>query len=117
MYFDNVPNLLQYVQAGTLRAIALTSDGRSEQFPNLPTVHESGLDGFVATYWNGVLAPAGTPLSVVNRLNARRTKKRIAAGVWNLPHRGSAEMGSRRQIGQHQGRLTRSSDRGRTQAG
>jgi tripartite-type tricarboxylate transporter receptor subunit TctC len=69
MYFDNVPNLLQYVQAGTLRAIALTSDSRSEQFPNLPTMLESGLDGFVATYWNGVLAPAGTPASVVNKLN------------------------------------------------
>jgi tripartite-type tricarboxylate transporter receptor subunit TctC len=70
MYFDNVPNLLQYVQAGTLRAIALTSDSRSEQFPNLPTILEGGLDGFVATYWNGVLAPAGTPASVVDKLNA-----------------------------------------------
>jgi tripartite-type tricarboxylate transporter receptor subunit TctC len=70
MYFDNVPNLLQYVQAGTLRAIALTSDSRSAQFPNLPTVLESGLNGFVATYWNGVLAPAGTPANVVNKLNA-----------------------------------------------
>jgi tripartite-type tricarboxylate transporter receptor subunit TctC len=70
MYFDNVPNLLQHVQAGTLRAIALTSDSRSEQFPNLPTMLESGLNGFVATYWNGVLAPAGTPADVVNKLNA-----------------------------------------------
>jgi tripartite-type tricarboxylate transporter receptor subunit TctC len=69
MYFDNVPNLLQHVQAGSLRAIALTSESRSEQFPNLPTVLESGLNGFVATYWNGVLAPAGTPADVVNKLN------------------------------------------------
>jgi tripartite-type tricarboxylate transporter receptor subunit TctC len=69
MYFDNVPNLLQHVQAGALRAIALTSESRSEQFPNLPTVLESGLNGFVATYWNGVLAPAGTPADVVNKLN------------------------------------------------
>jgi tripartite-type tricarboxylate transporter receptor subunit TctC len=70
MYFDNLPNLLQYVQAGTLKAIALTSDNRSEQFPNLPTMIESGLDGFVATYWNGLLAPAGTPASVVEKLNS-----------------------------------------------
>ena len=69
MYFDNVPNLLQHVQAGTLRVIALTSESRSDQFPNLQTVAESGLDGFVATYWNGVLAPAGTSASVVNTLN------------------------------------------------
>src|SRR5215212_2919548 len=70
MYFDNVPNLLQYVRAGTLKAIAMTSEGRSEQFPSLPTVRESGLDGFVATYWNGLLAPAGTPASVVEKLNS-----------------------------------------------
>jgi tripartite-type tricarboxylate transporter receptor subunit TctC len=69
MYFDNVPNLLQYVQAGTLKAIALTSENRSVEFPNLPTVHESGLNGFVATYWNGLLAPAGTPASIVEKLN------------------------------------------------
>jgi tripartite-type tricarboxylate transporter receptor subunit TctC len=70
MYFDNVANLLQYVQAGTLRAIALTSDVRSAQFPDLPTLAESGLPDFVATYWNGVLAPAGTPASVIDRLNS-----------------------------------------------
>jgi tripartite-type tricarboxylate transporter receptor subunit TctC len=70
MYFDNVPNLLQYVQAGTLRAIALTSDVRSAQFPELPTFAESGLPELVATYWNGVLAPAGTPASVIEKLNS-----------------------------------------------
>jgi tripartite-type tricarboxylate transporter receptor subunit TctC len=69
MFFDNVPNLLQNVQAGRLKAIALTSDSRSEQFPNLPTVLESGLDGFVATYWNGLLAPVGTPASAIGKLN------------------------------------------------
>jgi tripartite-type tricarboxylate transporter receptor subunit TctC len=70
IYFDNVANLLQYVQAGTLKPLALTSESRSEQFPHLPTMLESGLDGFVATYWNGVLAPAGTPTSIVTKLNA-----------------------------------------------
>jgi tripartite-type tricarboxylate transporter receptor subunit TctC len=70
IYFDNVANLLQYVQAGTLKPLALTSESRSEQFPHLPTMLESGLDGFVATYWNGVLAPAGTPTSIVTKLNS-----------------------------------------------
>jgi tripartite-type tricarboxylate transporter receptor subunit TctC len=68
-YFDNVPNLLQQVRAGQLRAMALTTEARDPQFPDLPTVAESGLKGFVATYWNGVLAPAGTPASVIATLN------------------------------------------------
>jgi tripartite-type tricarboxylate transporter receptor subunit TctC len=69
-YFDNVPNLLQQVRAGQLRAMALTTEARDPQFPDLPTVAESGLKGFVATYWNGMLAPAGTPTSVIATLNA-----------------------------------------------
>jgi len=68
-YFDNVPNLLQQVRAGQLRAMALTTEARDPQFPDLPTVAESGLKGFIATYWNGVLAPAGTPASVIAMLN------------------------------------------------
>jgi tripartite-type tricarboxylate transporter receptor subunit TctC len=68
-YFDNIPNVLQYVRVGQLRALALTTEARDPQFPDLPTVAESGLTGFVATYWNGVLAPAGTPASVIAKLN------------------------------------------------
>ena len=68
-YFDNVANLLQYVQAGKLRAIALTSETRSADHPELPTVLEGGLKGFVATYWNGMLAPARTPPNIVARLS------------------------------------------------
>ena len=69
-YFDNVPNLLQYVQAGNLRAIALTSEHRDPLYPDLPTVAESGLGGFVATYWNGVVAPAGTPAVIIEKLSS-----------------------------------------------
>src|SRR5262245_6212739 len=68
-YFDNVPNLLQYVRAGQLRPVALTTETRDPQLPDLPTVAESGLQGFVATYWNGMLAPAGTPAQVTAALN------------------------------------------------
>jgi tripartite-type tricarboxylate transporter receptor subunit TctC len=69
-YFDNIPNLLAYVQAGQLRALALTTEARDPLYPDLPTMAESGLAGFEATYWNGLLAPAGTPASVVDKLNA-----------------------------------------------
>ena len=69
-YFDNVTNVLQYIRGGQLRAIALTAEARDPQYPDWPTAAESGLIGFVATYWNGVLAPAGTPATVIATLNA-----------------------------------------------
>jgi tripartite-type tricarboxylate transporter receptor subunit TctC len=69
-YFDNVTNVLQYIRAGQLRALALTVEERDPQYPDWPTAAESGLTGFVATYWNGVLAPAGTPASIIAKLNA-----------------------------------------------
>ena len=68
-YFDNVTNVLQYIRAGQLRALALTVEARDPQYPDWPTAVESGLNGFVATYWNGVLAPAGTPPAIVAQLN------------------------------------------------
>jgi tripartite-type tricarboxylate transporter receptor subunit TctC len=53
-----------------LRALAITSLQRSQALPDLPTVAESGLPGFEATQWYGVMAPAGTPDNVVARLNS-----------------------------------------------
>ncbi len=69
LYFDNFANVLQHVQAGKLRALAVTSEARSPQASHLPTMAESGYPTIVATYWNGVLAPAGTPPAIVARLN------------------------------------------------
>jgi len=70
LYFDNLRNLLSFVQAGKLRALAVTSDARDQQVPDLPTMAETGFPSVVANYWNGVLAPAGTPAGIVARLNA-----------------------------------------------
>jgi len=72
--FDNLPSSLQQIKAGKLRAIAVTSAQRSPALPDLPTIAESGLPGFEATSWFGVLAPAGTPPAIVNRLNAEINK-------------------------------------------
>ena len=58
------------VKANRLRAIAVTSAKRSSFMPELPTVSESGLPGFEVVGWYGVLAPAGTPSVIVNRLHA-----------------------------------------------
>ena len=70
MYFDNFANVLQHVESGKLRALAVTGEARSPQLPDVPTMDESGFGGIAATYWNGMLAPAGTPPAIVARLNA-----------------------------------------------
>ena len=74
LMFDNLPSSLQQIKGGKLRAIAVTSAQRSPALPDIPTIAESGLPGFEATSWFGVLAPAGTPAAIVNRLNAEVDK-------------------------------------------
>ncbi|GAA5232966.1 Bug family tripartite tricarboxylate transporter substrate binding protein [Verticiella sediminum] len=66
---DPVYTLHKHVEAGTLRALAVTGSTRSELLPDVPTVQESGVEDFDIGYWMGVLAPAGTPTAVVERLS------------------------------------------------
>jgi tripartite-type tricarboxylate transporter receptor subunit TctC len=70
MFFDNIRNLQPFIQSGKLRALAVTSEKRHPEMPELPTMIESGIDNFVGFYWNGLLAPAGTPPAIVERINA-----------------------------------------------
>ena len=72
--FDNLPSSLALIKAGKLRAIAVTSMVRAPALPNVPTINESGLPGFEASSWFGVLAPAGTPAPIVARINAEVNK-------------------------------------------
>ena len=67
--FTTVASVAPYVLSGQLRALAVTSPERSPAFPNLPTVAESGVPGYVAESWYGLYVPAGTPADVVERLN------------------------------------------------
>ena len=62
--------LLTHIKANKVRGLAVTGTKRSPAFPGLPTVAESGLPGFEARQWYGVLAPAGTPKEIVTRLNS-----------------------------------------------
>jgi tripartite-type tricarboxylate transporter receptor subunit TctC len=66
--FVNITPQIQHVKSGKLRAIAVGSSERSVLFPDVPTVAESGLPGFVSESWNGLAAPAGTPRAVVEKL-------------------------------------------------
>ncbi|MEO8305376.1 MAG: tripartite tricarboxylate transporter substrate binding protein [Betaproteobacteria bacterium] len=66
----NMPPAVPLVKAGKLRALAVTTRTRSPLMPDVPTVAESGLAGYETVAWFGVLAPAGTPKDIVNRLSA-----------------------------------------------
>ena len=74
LMFDTMLSAMPHVKAGKLKALAITSSQRSPVAPHLPTVAESGLPGYEAIAWNGLLAPAGTPKDVVARLNTELKK-------------------------------------------
>jgi tripartite-type tricarboxylate transporter receptor subunit TctC len=69
LMFDAVTTMTEQVKAGKVKAIATTGKQRSSVLPDVPTVAESGLPGYEATIWLGLLAPKGTPAAIVNRLN------------------------------------------------
>jgi tripartite-type tricarboxylate transporter receptor subunit TctC len=79
--FSTLPSVAGFVKGGQLRAIAITADHRSPAFPDVPTVAEAGVPGFVVEGWYGLIAPAGTPADVLGVLNAS-VAKAIGAGVF-----------------------------------
>jgi len=70
MTFEGTGVLLPLIQAGKLRALAVTSAQRNPALPEVPTMVESGYPGFVTSGWTGLLAPAATPAPIVLKLNA-----------------------------------------------
>ncbi|MDM0120733.1 Bug family tripartite tricarboxylate transporter substrate binding protein [Variovorax arabinosiphilus] len=68
--FDNMPSAIPHVKGGKLRPLAVTTAKRSPALPDVPTIAESGVPGYEATSWFGLLAPAGTPAPVIAKLNA-----------------------------------------------
>lgn len=70
MLFDQVPAVLPQVQAGTVRAIGVTTTSRSTGAPDIPTLVEQGLPNFDVNVWFGFLAPAGTPKPVIEKISA-----------------------------------------------
>ncbi len=80
--FDNLPTALQQIKSGKLKAFAVTSAQRSSAVPDLPTIEEAGnLKGFDASSWFGLVAPAGTPPEVVNRIQQEVTKALASPAV------------------------------------
>jgi len=70
MTIDNIPSALPHIQAGTLKALAVTSGKRWFALPDVPTMAEAGVPGYEATSWFVVMAPAKTPDAIVSRLSA-----------------------------------------------
>ena len=68
LVFATISAAYPHLRSGQLRALAITAPQRSTRFPELPTVSESGVPGYEASSWNGVLVPAGTPQAIVERL-------------------------------------------------
>jgi tripartite-type tricarboxylate transporter receptor subunit TctC len=74
LMFSSVVAILPHIKAGKLRGLAVTGARRLASMPDLPTIAESGLPGYEASSWYGILAPAGTPRDIVQRLNAEIAK-------------------------------------------
>jgi tripartite-type tricarboxylate transporter receptor subunit TctC len=100
MVFDATPTALPQVQSGAIRALGAGMATRMRAMPELPTLQEQGLKGFECYTWNAILAPAGTPPSIVAKLSAAIIKgledpavfKRLQeAGVDPTPGRGPKE--------------------------
>jgi tripartite-type tricarboxylate transporter receptor subunit TctC len=77
----SAPSILGQVKSGRVRALAVTSAGRSPVAPDLPSLEQSGFKGSAAELWWGLLAPAGTPQAIVDRLNAEITKIVLSADM------------------------------------
>jgi tripartite-type tricarboxylate transporter receptor subunit TctC len=74
MMLDAITTMLPHAKAGRVRALATSGVKRSAITPDLPTVADAGVKGYEATIWLGIMAPAGTPRAIVDRLNAEVTK-------------------------------------------
>ncbi len=78
-YFGGISGTLPHIKSGKARALAVTSERRSSQLPDLPTVAEAALPGYDITTWFGLLASAGTPKDIVNKL------ANVLLGIVNEP--------------------------------
>ncbi len=74
MMFDAVTTMSEHARSGRVKALGTTGKSRSPVLPGVPTIDESGVAGYEAVIWLGLIAPKGTPAPIVNRLNAEITK-------------------------------------------
>jgi len=94
LMFPNIPNAMGLAKAGKIRILGVTTPDRLSWWPELPTIAELGLKGFDVTAWFGLFAPAGTPATVIERINVESNKALANPAVrQNLEAQGFALMG------------------------
>jgi tripartite-type tricarboxylate transporter receptor subunit TctC len=94
MMFDAISTIVSHVHAGKLKGLATTGKARSAVTPEIPTVAEAGVPGYEATIWLGLMAPAGTPRPILERLSAEVNQVINAADVKeNWGRQGAVPMG------------------------
>lgn len=69
LLFDNIPNIISQIKAGSVTPVAVTGSKRSPLLPNVPTVAEAGVPGFEVNVWFGIQLPANTPKPIVEKIN------------------------------------------------
>src|SRR6201988_559234 len=74
LMFESLNSIAPFARSGAVRALAVSGDRRSPAFPDLPTIAEAGVPGYSAPTWAGVIAPAGLPKPVREKLNAARNR-------------------------------------------
>ena len=124
VFFDNLASALGQIKGGTVRALAVTSKQRSPLLPDVPTVEEAGVPGYVYYTWFGLWAPKKTPQPIIDKLNAevkkaiaepavkdrisrrrRRDPRHAACRHRAVPESRDRQMGRRGQARRHQGRV------------
>ena len=100
-YFPGLVSSLPHIESGKLRALGVTGRKRSVSAPNVPTIEEAGLKGYELTPWHGLLAPAGTPRPVIDKIHGDVVKalqvpavrrKLVGAGIDNIIGSTPAEL-------------------------
>jgi tripartite-type tricarboxylate transporter receptor subunit TctC len=74
LMFESLQSIAPFARAGQVRALGVSGAKRSPAFPDLPTIAEAGVPGYLAPTWTGVIAPAGVPRPIVDKLNAAINK-------------------------------------------
>jgi tripartite-type tricarboxylate transporter receptor subunit TctC len=74
LMFESLNSISSFAKSGQVRPIAVTGDHRSPAFPDVPTIAESGVPGYAAPSWSGVVGPAGLPKPIIDKLNAASNK-------------------------------------------
>ena len=98
LMFESLNSIASFARAGAVRALAVSGEHRSPAFPDLPTIAEAGVPGYAAPTWSGVIAPAGVPRPIIDKLNAAMNKviqspafKEHFAAVGDEPAGGTPE--------------------------